>query len=355
MKRMRVTSRDVAKIAGVSHNTVSLVMHDSPLVLPETKARVRAAAEKLGYQPNAAAAALRSARSQTIGYLVQREPQEVIDEEVDVLRNRSYKAISDCAEAHNYYVLQTSFVDSQRCISLFNSGRVDGLLVDLFIPDDIIYVLLANRVPLVVIGRGNESLPVNWVKADEEAGAYTAAAHLLALGHRRIALLSAGDADVHPVVHERERGFHRALREAGCTFDGQYRVDGAWTFEAGYQQTRHLLALPQPPTAVFALNELMATGCMQAIHDYGLVVPQDVSVVTTEDSIWVRYVRPQLTAVHVPMYDVAHRAAEVLIQQLNQQFPPVCHLTIPTSFTIRESSAMLNSPSSLPLAERARS
>jgi LacI family transcriptional regulator len=337
MRRARVTSRDVAKIAGVSYNTVSLVMHDSPLVLPETKARVRAAAEKLGYQPNAAAAALRSSRSQTIGYLVQREPQALIDEEVDVLRNRSFKAISDCAEAHNYYVLQTSFIDSQRCISLYNSGRVDGLLIDFYIPDEIVYLLAASKVPLVLIGRGDHQLSVSWVKADEEEGAFVATTHLLTDGHRRIALLTAGQAD-HPLVREREHGFHRALQEARCIFEPHYLVNGGWLFEGGYTQMCHLLALPEPPTAIFALNELMAAGCMQAVQDRGLRVPQDIAIVTTEDSFWVRYVRPQLTAVHVPMYEVAQQATEILLQQLSQSFFQLRHVTIPTTFTVRESS-----------------
>ena len=256
-----------------------------------------------------------------------------------MLRNRSFKAISDCAEAHHSYVPQTSFVDSQRCISLFNSGRVDGLLVDLFIPDEIVYLLAASKIPVVLIGRGNSRLPVNWVKADEAAGAFEATTHLLAQGHRRIALLTVEEAD-HPIVLEREHGFHRALSEAGSAFDAQYRAYGAWTFESGYAQTRQLLALPQPPTAIFALNELMATGCLQAIQDGGLRVPEDVAVVTTEDSIWVRYVRPQLTAVHVPMYEVAHRATEILLQQLSQPSYQPHHITIPTSFVVRESSGV---------------
>jgi LacI family transcriptional regulator len=339
MKRNRITSRDVAKVAGVSYNTVSLVMRDSDLVLPETKARVRAAAEKLGYQPNAAAAALRSARSRTIGYLVHREPQTIVDEEVDVLRNRTFKAISDCAETHNYYVLQTSFIDSQRCISLFNSGRVDGLLLDLFIPDDIVYMLAANNVPSVLIGRGTPHLPVSWVKADEAAGALQATMHLLESGRRRIALLTVKESG-HPIVLERERGFYRALADAQCPFDSAYLMYGAWTFDSGYEQAHRILQTPHAPTAIFAMNELMATGCLQAVHDLGLHVPQDVAIVTTEDSIWVQYVRPQLTAVHVPMYEVAQRATEILLEELHQPSQITKQIVIPTTFVVRASSAV---------------
>jgi DNA-binding LacI/PurR family transcriptional regulator len=159
-------------------------------------------------------------------------------------------------------------------------------------------------------------------------------------GYRRIALLSLADAE-HPIVLERERGFYRALAAQQISSNPHYHVCGDWTFESGYTQARHLLTLPTPPSAIFALNELMAAGCLQAAHELGLHVPRDVAVVTTEDSIdsiWVNYVRPRLTAVHVPMYEVARRATEILLHQLSHPTSPIQHETLPTTFTVRESS-----------------
>ena len=337
IRKNPVTLRDVARVAEVSYNTVSLVVRDSPLVLPATKERVRAIIEQMNYHPNAAASALRSARSKTLAYLVWREPETALDEEVDVFRNRIFKAISDCTQEHDYYVLQNNFVDAQRCLSLFQSRRIDGLLIDMLIPDSVIETLIDNQVPLVVVGRGYNDPTISWVKADEQNGAYQATKHLLDVKHKKIGLLTV-DFPSHPIVHDREEGFYQALHEAGITIEPSYRVCGDWTFESGYTQCQQLLQQEPRPTAIFALNELMAAGSLQAAADMKLRVPRDIAIVTIEDSFWVKYVRPQLTAVHVPMYEVGRRATEVLLAQLDASITAAQHIVIPTGFVVRESS-----------------
>ena len=343
MRKSRVTSRDVAEIAGVSYNTVSLVVRDSPLVAPATKVRVQEAIAQLGYQPNAAAAALRSSQSKTLGYLLWREPEALMDEEVDVFHNRLSKAIVDCAQEHDYYVLQNTFIDAQRSLSLLQSGRIDGLLIDLLIPHEVVEILIANQVPLVLVGRDCEDPSISWVKADELSGAYQATNHLLKLKHCSIALLTI-DMPGHPIVFDREQGFLRALEDAGVPFDPAYRSCGFWTFESGYEQCQRLLRMTPRPTAIFAMNELMAVGCLQGAQDLGLHVPRDVAIVTVEDSFWVNYVRPQLTAVHVPMYEVGRRATEALLSLIEHPTAPPQHIVVPTTFVTRDSSVRRRVP-----------
>ncbi len=326
-------------MAGVSYNTVSLVLKDSPLILPETKERVRLAIQKTGYQVNAAAATLRSARSMTLGYVVQREPQEQVDEEIDVFHNRVVKGITEAAEAHRYYVLQTSATDVERCLALIKSGRVDGLLIDMSIPTTVMLELLTTHVPIVVVGRDMGDLPMSWAKADEQQGAYLATKHLLESGHRAIGFLTV-DQPAHPIIRDRERGFAQALAEASVPPDATPHFYGDWTFESGYRE--FLVALEHFPylTAIFVLNELMAAGCLRAAQERGIHVPEDFSIITIEDSLWVKYVQPQLTAVHVPMYEVGKQATEIMLAMLEDSHdPPVIQqIIVPTTLVIRKST-----------------
>ncbi len=333
----RPTLRDVARIAGVSHNTVSLVVRGSNRVLPSTRARVEAVIEHLGYQPHAAAAALRSSRSGAVGYLIDRPLGAEPRTEVDAFRNRVWHGISDTADAGGYFVLHAGFSDIRRSRALLSSGRVDGLLVDFLIDDDALEELVsATGLPVVVIGRSTEVPGVAWVRADEEGGAYGATRHLIELGHTAIGLVSVRSED-HPVVREREAGMRRALAASDLPTNPP-RSFGDWTFESGYSLGLEIMSSSHRPSALFVLNELMAFGCLQAAESGGNVLPRDLAIVTVEDSSLVDYVRPALTAVHVPMYEVAKRAMEMLLAAIEsgQRGPGE---TLATEFVVRASSS----------------
>jgi LacI family transcriptional regulator len=342
LARARVSSRDVARVAGVSVNTVSLVVRGSPLVAEETRERVQAVIAQLGYRPHAAAAALRSARSQTLGYLVQRGHETLVDETyalVDIFHNQLLNAITARAQAHDHYLLIDAFVDPRRCLALLASGRIDGALVGLLIADAVLSQLLANGVPIVLVGRDAGTLPVSWVKADEEAGAYDATRHLVELGHRHLALLSVVERHHSAIVDARVHGYQRALAEAGLPFVPAGVGHGNYSFGSGYEQGRRLLEGRPRPTALFVLSELMASGVLRAAQELGLRVPDDVAIVTTEDSPMVEYSQPRLSAVHVPMYDVGLRATDVLLALLDDPKRQPQQITLPTTFVVRESSA----------------
>lgn len=334
MRKSRVTGHDVAKAAGVSHNTVSLVVRDSPLVTPETKARVRAIIEEMGYQRNDVAMVLRSARSRTIGYLL---PEDSAEAEVDVFRNQVLKAVTICAEAHNYYVLLDLFSDAQNAISLMSSGRIDALLVDGRIPNESLLKLAARNLPLVLVGRDAGDLPISWVKADEEGGAFQATSHLIELGHQRIAWIAAGE-DKHFIVSQREQGYRRAMEVAGLQIEAASIVRGDWTFESGFALGYQVLTSLPRPTALFVVNELMAAAVLQAAHILGLRVPEDVSIVTIGDSFWSQYVQPALTTVQVPMKAVGTRATELLFQSIDEDLLSPQQIVLPTTLVVRDSS-----------------
>ncbi len=332
-RKKRVTSLDVARAAGVSANTVSLVVRNSDLVAPDTKERVREIIARLGYRPHAAAAALRSDRAHALGYLVPEVTQAV----QDVFRHQLLSAMVTSAHIASHQLLIDTFVDAPGSASLLSAGRIDGALVDWVVSDEVLEQLIKQNAPVVLVGR-ETSLPVSWVKADERGGALQATRQLLELGHQRFALITGGNAHTNAIVRERVEGFEQALGEVNIPLDGTRTVNGDWTYASGLALGMHLLEQRPRSTAIFALNELMAVGVLQAARVQGLTVPHDFSVVTVEDSPWVEYVRPQLTAVHVPMYEVGRRATEMVLALLDTADSGPRTEVLPTTFVVRESS-----------------
>jgi LacI family transcriptional regulator len=208
------------------------------------------------------------------------------------------------------------------------------------VEDDVLAQLLERTANLVLVGR-DTPLPVSWVKADEEGGAYKLGRHLIAQGRRRPALLAVSEAYDSAMASERVRGFRRALTEAGLDLLPEHVVLGDWSFESGYVLGQQLLTKPDPPDAVFALAEGIAVGLVEAARHLGVRVPADLSVVTTEDNEWVKHVVPALTASHVPMFEVGVRATELLLARLADPDLPTEQLVIPTTMHVRESSLPL--------------
>jgi LacI family transcriptional regulator len=182
---------------------------------------------------------------------------------------------------------------------------------------------------------------VGWVRADEEGGAFEATRHLIELGHCEIGLVSERS-EANSVVCEREAGMRRALTEAGLRGHTQ-RWFGDWTFDSGYNIGLEIARSGHRPSALFVLNELMAAGCLRAFESCGHELPRDLAVVTVEDSRLVDYVRPALTAVHVPMYEVATRAAEMLLAAIEGGDRGRGD-TLATEFVVRASSTAPGRP-----------
>jgi LacI family transcriptional regulator len=338
----------VARVAGVSPNTVSLVVQNSPLVTQAMKERVQAVIERLGYRPHAAAAALRSARSHTLGYLVQRgyeEPRQSgtaseLFAAIDVSHNQLISAIGARAQAADHYLLVDMFVDVQRCLDLLSGARIDGALVDWLIPDSVLRDLVGHHIPVVLVGRDAGDLPVSWVKADEEGGSREVIRHLHALGHRHIGMLSANGPQKYPNAQtlEREAGYRRALAEADLPLDPRTVMYGDWTLKSGYERGMELLSLDPFPSAVYVLGEYMAAGLLEAAARRGLRVPGDVAIATSQGTLLAEVVQPRLTALHVPIYDVGLRATDVLLNMLADPTGPLQQIILPTSLVVREST-----------------
>ena len=332
----RVSSRDIARLAGVSTATVSLVVRGSPLVKEATRERVQAIIDQTGYQSHAAAAALRSSHSNTLGYLV----PEIIDPVKDSFRHQVLSALTTRAHPENYHILLDTGMSANHHAALFNSGRIDGALIDWVLDDALLSKLIRRQMPMVLVGRDAGDLPISWVRVDERSGMCQLTRYLLDLGHRDIVVITGG-VESNAVVHERLAGFRQAMEAAGIGLTPQTMLWGDFTYETGYMLGQQVLARYPRPTAVLAFNEGIAVGLLKVARSLGVRVPQDLAIATVDDSPWVHYISPELTSVHIPMYAAGLQAAEMLLAQIADPTTAIQQVTLAPTLFVRESTGPL--------------
>ncbi|HTS29831.1 MAG TPA: LacI family DNA-binding transcriptional regulator [Bryobacteraceae bacterium] len=309
MDHPRATSiKDIARLARVSHSTVSRALHGNQQVSAKTAARIRKIAEKAGYRASAAARSLVMGRSSTIGVVVTNIADPFVAGVVG--------GIEDMAEQHGYSVfLANSNADAERemrVVRSFEERRVDGIIVTSS-RVGALYVPLMERlqVPVVLLNNQHPSEFVHSVLIDNLEASYQATRHLIQLGHRRIAYL--GDRFGHQSDKERNAGYRRALKEGGIEFAPEFVVHGDGMPEGGMKAIGELLALSRRPTAVFCYNDMSALGAMRQIRAAGLRIPDDLSVAGFDDLYISQYLEPPLTTVRQPMRQMGRMAMETLL------------------------------------------
>lgn len=273
---VRVTIEIVAERAGVSVATVSRAMRGLPNVSPATRDRVLATISELNYRPDPNAARLAAGRSQTIALgasaLQLWYTGQVLAGVEAVL----------ATEGQDLLVVALSDGTASSVIGGL-ARRVDGIILLDVVPDQFEQASLnAMGVPWTVIGGFVESVPCMWI--DNAAGAHTAVHHLIETGHSRIGLIGGLRNRIHSQMpDERDAGYRRALAEAGIAYDPALVADGNFSMEGGSEAMANLLALPQPPTAVFAMSDDMAFGAMMEASRQGISIPADLAVVGFDD------------------------------------------------------------------------
>jgi LacI family transcriptional regulator len=331
--------RDVAERAGVSATTVSHVINGTRPVSDELRARVLAAIDELGYQPNLLARSLRRGETHTIGMIV---PDSANPFFAEVARG-----VEDASFADSYSVIVcNSDGDLEKELLYTNvlaEKQVDGIIfVAAGVSTEHIRDLQARRMPLVVVDRDIPDVAVDSVLTDNVRGGWLATHHLLELGHRRIGCI-AGPSDVTPSA-DRITGYLRALREAGIPVDGALIVKGDFQYESGYHAARQLLAMDDPPTAVFGCNDLMAVGAISAAVEMGRRVPADLSVVGFDDVRLASFANPALTTVAQPKYEMGVVAATMLLERIHDLGIPPRRRVLDTKLLIRQSTAPVGAP-----------
>jgi len=335
----KVTLKDVAKRAGVSYQTVSKILHNQIHVTPEVRARVQAAVEELGYRPNVVARNLRTRSSHLIGYSWQPGRNNYLSPVLEEFQ----QSIVDAAEKLGYHILlfpQRDDTDLAETYSeLVYTGRVDGFILSgLEYDDPRIPVLHKLNVPLVAFGRTYGDLPFPYVDVDGHAGMYQAVEHLLAQGHQRIAILAWPESS--RVGTERLSGYLAAMKNAGLEVDPAWIMRGESQYDFGYNATLALLDLPgdRRPTAIATMMDLIAIGVMGAIERRGLRVGRDVAVTGFDDTPVLRYLRPGLTTLRQPVWEVGQRVVQLLVSLLRGENPAEQQILLVPELVIREST-----------------
>jgi len=340
MNPNRPTIRDVARQAGVSHQTVSRVINSSVDVLPETRAIVEAAIEELGYRPSAIARSMARGSTHTLAII---SPN---------LTDYTFASVIEGAEVearqHNYFVLSSSALDLQAFQGLVDElvghRRVDGLVVINPYADER-YQHIPKNFPVVFVGSRSHDENVCSISLDDEKVAYEATQHLISLGHKRIALVTGPMEE--DCSQDRLEGFQRALNEAGISFDQSLVFEGDWSASSGSEALAEFVRKGNLPTAVFAQNDRMAMGVMRAARDANLKVPDQLSVIGVDDMPLSSYFDPPLTTMRQDMPLIGQEAVQMLLQILQKNKKEQCTIKLPAQLVIRQSTSKGGDPSSL--------
>ncbi|GAB3454096.1 LacI family DNA-binding transcriptional regulator [Massilia terrae] len=346
-KKAGVTLVDVAKLAGVSVMTASRALSGEGYSSEETKAKVQAAAKQLGYIPNALARMMKGAKTNVIGVVVNDLSSSVVNCFVTALSEEVRKVDMDL---FIYNSLGDMGGGKGKRLSQMLHGLWDGLVYVLpRMTDDYLETLEKSTSPIVMINyfRHETSLPV--VGGDNVNGARDAVSYLLELGHRRIAFVRGsaytGQSDL------RERGYAAALAEAGIALDPELICEGNFQEQMAMEGTRKLLALADPPTAIFAASDAMALGCFNAIREKGLRIPQDISVIGFDDIPAAAMAQPPLTTLRHPFEAMAQAAVQELMRRIKGEPGRRHRIEFPSELVMRESTGP--APAAMP-AKRSR-
>ena len=318
---------DVAREAGVSRALVSLVVRDSPKVGRERRARVLAAAARLGYRPNAWARGLASRRTRLIGVLL------------NELHNPFYAEIMDGIDAGaveaGYRVLLGTAGSrpggERTALDTFLELRADGaILVGPRLPGAEISAVAASM-PVVVVARGMRSAFVDSITNDERRGARLVVEHLVGLGHRSIAHVDGGSG---AGASARRLGYQEAMRGAGLTREIRI-VPGDYTDLAGVAAADAMLRSRRLPTAVFAANDLAAAGMIDRLESAGLRVPEDISIVGHDNTFLAALHHISLTTVDQPRPEMGRRAMSLLVERMDQARTRAVNVRVTPSLVVR--------------------
>ncbi len=326
---------DVARSAGVSTGTVSRFLNGNGYVSEAARERIKLAIQELGFTPSSIARGLTSKRTHMIGVVVSDLLNPYIPEVVRSIQDYFDEA-GYCALIYNTDGLGKR---EARALKLLYERRVDGLII---MPPETpegnkqIFELHQQGLPIVLIGRNLDTESIDRVSTDTYLGAIDAINHLVGLGHTRIAFIAGAGQNV---ASGRRRGYRDGLLQAGIPFDEQLIIQGPLTREGGIMAIQQLLQLPDPPTAVFSVNDIIAIGVLQEAQRRGIRVPEDLSLVGFDDIAAASYTQPPLTTIAQPMALLGRTVAEILLARIEQgKTLPAQEIRLPCRLIVREST-----------------
>jgi DNA-binding LacI/PurR family transcriptional regulator len=335
MKGKAASSKDVARRAGVSRTTVSFVLNNAPgkTIPEETRQKVLEAARALSYTPNEEARSVAMIKHHSIGFFIPHSGYissdayiiRVIEGMTPVLNKGRFQLVLQPLKLKQMNYLQLARQDNVDGIILMNTHDQDSGLSE----------IIDAGFPLVVIG--SISRPeVCQIDIDNQSAASAAVGHLISLGHRDIGMIVHAPLTYY-AARDRHQGFRAALNGAGIEVRDEWVREANLTEESGYRAAREILEEKRRPSAIFAGNDVVAYGAIQAIKDAGLSIPDDISIIGFDDDLLSRFLNPPLTTVTNPAPGLGAEAARLLINILRGRAAGCQRLVLPTSLALRES------------------
>jgi DNA-binding LacI/PurR family transcriptional regulator len=340
MKKLRVTSKQVAERAGVSQTTVSFVLNrvEGQSISAETIERVQQAARELGYVPDTAARTLARGVSNNIGLILAQPHEQVF---VDEYIPNVLTGIRQVIGTTDFRILVEIVNSDDTADIYFNmaQGReVAGLIITAYVAQlrDIraLKKLVQADFPIVTLGKMDEAIAS--VTIDDSNGTKLAIEHLIRLGHERIGVITFAPSN-DGTVKRRLRAYRETLTAHNLKYDEALIRYGGYDPNTGYDVALELLKLSQHPTAIFCMNDVMAFGAMTAIQEQGLRIPDDIAVVGYDGIRLARYTTPSLTTIDAPDIERGHIAAQMLTDLIHNRPLAQKHIELETSLTIRDS------------------
>lgn len=326
---MKVSIFDVAKKSGLSVVTVSRVLNQSSSVRQKNREKVLQAMKELDYHPNASARSLARGKTGIIGLALTTLQDSFFDAVVKEMNDR-------LAEQGYFLALSiTASLEDAFHRSLFQEDRVDGvILLSPVNEDEYVLELQKKNIPCILIDNSRSHSSVPSIVVDNFKGGYDATKHLIELGHTEIAHIAGPDLFLSS--RERERGFNFAMTEAGLK--PHCIEQGAFEISSGYRIAKQWIDSGSMPTAVFAADDYIALGIMNACMVAGISIPQDLSVVGFDDQMIAAEFRPRLTTVRQPADRIGATGVELLLRVISGSAEPEATIRIEPELTIREST-----------------
>ena len=325
-----VSIKDVAEAAEVSTATVSRVLSNGLHVRPEVRERVMAVVERLGYRPNLVARSLRSQQSTTIGLIV----SDICNPFFTSLS----RAVEDTAYEQGYSVLLCNTDENPEKEALYLNLMLDTSVAGAIISptrQTVANLTSANfSFPTVVVDRSIANGDVDAVLLDNVDAAYRLTTHLIEQGYRRIAALCSEMS----TGLERQAGYEKALRAHGFAPKADHMKYVAPKIETGYVAALKMLDANELPDAFFTVNSMLAAGALQAIRERNLRIPDDIALVTFDETTWASLVQPAITLIAQPTYEIGKTAAELLLQRIAEPSRPTRQVILKGQLHVRGSS-----------------
>lgn len=333
---MKVTIYDVAREANVSIATVSKVINNTGRISEKTKRKVLNVMKKLDYQPNMMASALMGKQTKTIALLIPDLANPFFAELARSIEDRGHEF------GYNLVICSTDYLEEKenKYLSLQKRKSVDGfILASGFENLSKVEQLVKADIPVAIVARDFPMFPINTVALDDFMGGYLAATHLINLGHKNIGVIAR---DVWS-NRERIRGFKQALEENQLTFTAEFEyIQEMGHVEPGRNLTLKYLNSLNPVTAIFACNDLLAIGAIQAVKEVGFSVPEQISVVGFDNTMIATIVEPPLTTIAQPIQNMGKEVMDLMISLINGEKKEKMRITLMPSLIIRKSTGKLN-------------